>query len=55
MVKYKVWVHVEKIDEDEDGGCYGDVTLPDSTGGEFATLDEAMDKMTEVVDYGNLP
>ena len=35
---YKVWVHVEEIDEDE--GHYEDVGIPESIG-EFETQEEA--------------
>ena len=37
-IKYKVWVHIEEIDEDLDH--YEDVGMPVSEG-EYNTLDEA--------------
>jgi len=38
MKKYKVWIHVEEIDEEED--TYEDVGLPEELG-VFSTLEEA--------------
>jgi len=45
---FKVWVHVERIDEEN--GDYEEVTMPESSGGEFATEEEARayaDRLTD--------
>lgn len=45
---YKVWIHIEEIDEDED--LFEDYGLPDSAG-EFQTLEgaqEMRDRLLEV-------
>jgi hypothetical protein len=43
--KFKVWVHIEEIDEEED--LYEDVDLPFSVG-EFDTVEEA-EKLCEAI------
>ena len=48
MEYYKVWVHVEYINEDE--GVYEDVGLPVSIGGKLDTLDEAEALMAKITD-----
>lgn len=49
---YKVWLHIEEIDEDEDH--YEDLGMPESVAAEFNTFDDA-DKMLKcLVDFGNL-
>lgn len=44
---YKVWVHVEEIDED--GDSYEDIGLPDSIG-EFNTIEEAESLVSELLE-----
>ena len=50
MKTYKIWVHIEEIDEDNDS--YEDQGLPESCG-EFGTLEEAESKVASIVDAFN--
>lgn len=48
---YKIWVHVEKIDEE--ANHYEDIGLPESLG-EFACLDDALEVVENIkISYGN--
>jgi len=47
MIKYKVWLHIEEIDEDE--GHYEDLDVPESVGGELETEEEARDLRSAII------
>jgi len=47
MKKYKVWIVIENINEEED--FYEDVGMPESLG-EFDTLEEAKEFVTDLCD-----
>ena len=46
-VKFKVWIHIERIDEENDS--YEDEGLPESVG-TFDTLEEAESLVGQIVD-----
>lgn len=47
MKTYKVWLHIEEYDDDEDE--YTDIGLPHDAG-EFATVEEAVEFVGTVLD-----
>ena len=49
MKRYKVWVEIEEIDEEE--GTYEDLNAPRSTITEYNTLEEAVAVQHEIVSY----
>ena len=46
MITYKVWIHIEEIDEE--AGTYEDQGLPESCG-EFKTLEEAEQHVAQII------